>query len=167
MAKYRHVYTSFWEDAKVMEKFTPEDKFFYLYLLTNPHTRQIGVYKLPLKLMTFELGYSYESVKSLLNRFISHHSLIEHNEETSEIAIKNWGKYNLVNSGKPIMDLINKELELIEDISLLEYVEQSINNSSIRKLIDDFMERKYSKSAELQETRDVDEAYDGTYHARL
>lgn len=58
--------------------------------------------------------------------------------------------------GKPIMDLINKELELIEDISLIDYVEKSVINGSIRKLIDDFVEMKKPNSYEESETRDVD-----------
>ncbi|MDT8717627.1 hypothetical protein IAI10_13220 [Clostridium sp. 19966] len=56
MAKYRHIYTSFWDDQKVMENFTPEDKYFYLYILTNSRTTQIGVYRLPKKIISFEMG---------------------------------------------------------------------------------------------------------------
>lgn len=134
MAKYRHIYISFWEDPKVMDNFTPEDKLFYLYLLTNPHTTQIGVYKLTKKSMAFELGYTSESINSLLNRFINHHKLIMYNEETREIAIKNWGKFNLTNSGKPILDLVKKELEQVEDISLLQFIAEGIPNDSIRNL---------------------------------
>ena len=32
MARYRNVSTSFWEDNKVVDDFTPEDKYIYLYL---------------------------------------------------------------------------------------------------------------------------------------
>ena len=35
MAIYRNVQTSFWTDPKVADDFTPEDKFFYLYLFTR------------------------------------------------------------------------------------------------------------------------------------
>ena len=38
MAIYRNVQLSFWTDNKVEDDFTPEDKYFYLYLLTNPQT---------------------------------------------------------------------------------------------------------------------------------
>lgn len=46
MAIFRQVHTSFWNDVKVQEDFTPEDKYFFLYLLTNPQTKQIGVYQI-------------------------------------------------------------------------------------------------------------------------
>ena len=38
MAVYRSVHLSFWTDNKVEDDFTPEDKYFYIYLLTNPQT---------------------------------------------------------------------------------------------------------------------------------
>ncbi len=37
MAKYRMVRTEFWENP-VVEEMTPEEKYFYLYLLTNSKT---------------------------------------------------------------------------------------------------------------------------------
>ena len=82
MAKFRMVYTEFWTDSKVVEEFTPEDKYFYLYLLTNPNTTQIGIYEITKKQMAFDMGYSLESVDSLLDRFINHHKLIKYNPET-------------------------------------------------------------------------------------
>ncbi|WP_285858851.1 hypothetical protein [Neobacillus niacini] len=35
MAKYRIVRTDFWKNPVVMEEMTPEEKYFYLYLLTK------------------------------------------------------------------------------------------------------------------------------------
>ena len=32
MAIYRPVHVTFWQDPKVIEEMTPEDKLFYLYL---------------------------------------------------------------------------------------------------------------------------------------
>lgn len=142
MAKYRYVYTNFWEDPKVMENFTPEDKYFYLYLLTNPRTTQIGVYKLPKKMMAFELGYANESIRSLLDRFSNYHKLIKYNDETCEIAIKNWGKFNLTNAGKPVLDLIKSELVVVEDISLLQFVAEGISNEVIKSLFANYIAAK-------------------------
>ena len=45
MAIFRKLHTAFWQDAKVIEELTPEDKFFFIYLLTNPATTQIGIYQ--------------------------------------------------------------------------------------------------------------------------
>ncbi|WP_231597694.1 hypothetical protein [Bacillus sp. SA1-12] len=46
MAKYRMVRTEFWRDSIALDEMTPEDKYFYLYLLTNPKTTQIGIYRI-------------------------------------------------------------------------------------------------------------------------
>jgi hypothetical protein len=156
MAQFRYVYTSFWEDPKVVENFTPEDKFFFIYLLTNPHTTQIGIYKITKKLISFELGYSIESVNSLMSRFEEHHKVIRYNEETRELAIKNWGKFNLRKGGKPVVDCIIKEFKSVEDKSLIAYVAGSIANPSIKFL---FMEelKKYSISVEENVPKTVDE----------
>jgi hypothetical protein len=96
MAKFRMVRTDFWKNPIVSEEMTPEDKFFYLYLLTNPHTTQIGIYKITKKQMAFDLGYSIESVHSLMERFINHHKLIRYNPETRELAIRTVCKFGRV-----------------------------------------------------------------------
>lgn len=145
MAKYRYVYTNFWEVPKVSENFTPEDKLFFLYLLTNPHTTQIGVYRITTKLMSFELGYSIESVNSLLSRFEEHHKLIKYNKETREIAIKSWGKFNLNKGGKPVEDCLNKEFTKVEDKSLLVYVMDSIKNATVKQLFINELEKDTAK----------------------
>lgn len=44
--KYRMVRTDFWKNPIVSEEMTPVDKYFYLYLLTNPDTTQIESIKL-------------------------------------------------------------------------------------------------------------------------
>ena len=46
MAIYRHVHVEFWKDPKVLEELTPEDKLFFIYLLTNPNTTQMGFIRL-------------------------------------------------------------------------------------------------------------------------
>ena len=82
---FRLVYTSFWDDPKVIEEMTPEDKYFYLYLLTNTNTNMIGIYEITKKQMAFQLGYSIEAVNSLIDRFAKHYKLIEYDAEKREI----------------------------------------------------------------------------------
>ena len=57
MATYRQIYISFWSDTKVCDDFSPEDKYFYIYLLTNPHTNICGCYEISSSQMAQELGY--------------------------------------------------------------------------------------------------------------
>jgi DnaD/phage-associated family protein len=134
MAKYRHVHVDFWQDAKVVEEMTPEDRYFYIYLLTNPNTTQIGIYQITKKQMAFELGYSIETINKLLDRFEKVHEVIRYNPDTREIAIINWGKYNLVKGGKPILDCVRRELSEVKDKSMIAVVAQKIPNENIKSL---------------------------------
>ena len=100
MATYRTIYLSFWTDAKVDDDFTPEDKYFYLYLLTNPHTNICGCYEISMRQMVRETGYNEDSVKRLLDRMEKVHEVIKYDSDTKEVLIPNWGKYNWHNSPK-------------------------------------------------------------------
>lgn len=130
MAKYRQVYCEFWKDTKVSEEMTPEDRYFMLYLLTNSHANQIGVYEISKKVMAFELGYTQESVNAVIDRFVNHHKLVKYNPETREVAVRNWGRYNFVRGGKPVLDLMNSELRKVKDISLVQWVFESYVGSA-------------------------------------
>lgn len=138
----RIVDTSFWNDEKVVERFTPEDRYFMLYLLTNPHSTQLGIYQITKRHMAFELGYSVEAVSALIDRFQNRYGIIKYSTETSEVAIKNYLKYSIVKGGKPVEDLLIKELALIKDKSLLRYVYDNIHDcETLNETIKGFLPR--------------------------
>lgn len=134
MAIFRHIQTAFWKDPKIIEDMTPEDRLFFLYILTNPSTTQIGVYNITKKQMAFELGYSIEVINSLVNRFENQHNVIRYNEETREICIINWGKYNLNKGGKPIIDCVKKEVSQVKDKSLLKLIADKTEKHEIKDI---------------------------------
>ncbi len=119
MAK-RVVSTVFWEDEKVVDMFSPEDKYFMLYLLTNPRTTSIGIYALPVKIAAFDLGYSIDSVKVLLERFENKYKMIVYSKEQQEVAVLNTLRYSISKGGKPIEDMVLREIEKVKNISSLE-----------------------------------------------
>ncbi|MFW6121084.1 MAG: replication protein [Petrotogales bacterium] len=123
MAKYRYVHTSFWEDSFVVQ-LSPEDKYFYLYILTNTKTTQCGIYELPKKIIQFETGYNIETIDKLLKRFKQYDKII-YSEKTQEIAILNWPKYNYTIS-QTIIKRINKELKQVRDNQLVEAVMRNL-----------------------------------------
>lgn len=128
MGVKRIVDTSFWTDDKVIELFSPEDKLFMLYVITNPHTTQLGIYHINKKNMAFELGYSLDTVSVLLDRFENKYQIIRYSNETNEIAIKNYLKHSIVKGGKPVEDLLIKEINQIKDKSLLKYIFNNIKD---------------------------------------
>ncbi|MGL5329982.1 MAG: DnaD domain protein [Peptostreptococcaceae bacterium] len=152
MALFRHVRTEFWKDEKVLEEMTPEDKLFFLYILTNSNTTQIGIYKIPRKQIAFELGYSVETINTLIDRFENYYKVIRYNQQTREIAIKRWGKYNLVKGGKPIIDCVKKEVSEVKDRSLLAYVAEHISKEDIRKEFEKYIDDTYNDSLDSKFT---------------
>ena len=102
MAIYRNIQLSFWTDNKVLDEFTPEDKYFYLYLLTNPHTNICGCYEISYKSMVDDTGYNKDTCIRLLERFENVHNVIRFNSETKEVLILNWHKYNWSKSPKTL-----------------------------------------------------------------
>lgn len=92
MAKYRQVHVSFWQDTFVLD-LTPEEKYFYLYLMTNSKTSACGIYELPKKVIELETGYNRETVDKLLGRFIEY-GKVKYSELTKEIYLPNWIKFN-------------------------------------------------------------------------
>lgn len=137
----RIVDVQFWNDDKVLEYFSPEDKLFMLYLMTNPHTTQLGIYPINKKHMSFELGYTIDVINVLLDRFENKYEMIRYSNETKEIAIKNYLKHSIIKGGKPVEDCLTKEIKQVKDKSLLSYVYSNIKdcetlNDTVRKVIE-------------------------------
>lgn len=112
MAKYRQIHIEFWQDGFVLD-LTPEEKYFYLYLMTNSKTTQCGIYELPKRIIETETGYNRETVDKLLQRFVDYGKIIYH-EPTKEIMILNWIKFNWINSPK-VISLVKKELANVKN----------------------------------------------------
>lgn len=136
----RIVDTEIWNSQVFIEEFTPEDKYFYLYLLTNTHTSQLGVYKIVKKLMAFETGYSIDTINLLIDRFENTYGMIKYNRETSEISIKNYLKHSIVKGGKPVFDCLIKDSQKVVDKNLIEFAVTSLlNDEEVSATIKDFI----------------------------
>ena len=121
MALYRSVLMGFWTDTKVVDEFTPEDRYFYLYLFTNPHTNLCGCYELSIKQAADELGYSRDTTMNLLSRFEKVHKVIRYSAETKEVLLLNWHKYNWTKSDK-FISAVNTEIGKVKDSSFKQYL---------------------------------------------
>ena len=123
MAIYRNVSLSFWEDNKIVDDFTYKDKYFLLYLLTNPHTNLIGCYEISVKQMSNELGLDKSEVEELLTRMEQVHQVIFYAGETKEVLIKNWHKYNWTKSEK-LLKKVESLIKYIKSKKLRNYMEE-------------------------------------------
>ena len=141
MAKFRQIQTDFWSNPYVQEEMTPEDKFFYLYLMTNEKSTQIGIYKITKKQIAFDMGYSIESVGNLLKRFMEQHKLIKYDSETREIILLEWAKTNLNKGGKPFEDLILSELKEVKQKEFIKIIYNQCEKEEIKKIIEKYIDK--------------------------
>ena len=125
MATFRKVHTAFWSDSFTQE-LTPEQRYFYLYLLTNENTTQCGIYEITKRKMCFDTGYNIDTICKYLE-FFTGRDKVRYNVDTCEIAIKNWRKYNDQTSPK-VQACINKEVIFVKDDELLEYMDYKKHN---------------------------------------
>ena len=130
MAIYRKIQMTFWTDSKVVDAFTPEDKYFYLYLMTNPHTNLCGCYEVSTKQISDETGYTKETVERLIDRMENTHEVIRYSKNTKEILILNWFKYNWTKScdfQKPLL----KEIDNVKNPDFKTFLENTIDSLGI------------------------------------
>ena len=119
MAVYRNVHTSFWQDDFVLS-LDPQEKYFYLYLITGSKTSLSGIYEMSPRLVAFETGMSVEEVENLLDKFEAY-GKIKRSETTNEICIVNWLRYNSSKSPK-LKKAIEDSLEKVKDRVLIGYL---------------------------------------------
>ena len=166
----RIVDTSFWTDGKV-DEFSPEDKYFMLYLLTNPFSTQLGIYEISIKQVAFQLGYSTDTVRVLLDRFENKYGMILFSQATNEVAIKNFLRHSIVKGGAPVRDCLIKELKKVKNRELIATVFAHIKNSealneTVKNIIAEYEEKNgtlyYSNEKENDNENDNDN--DVSYH---
>jgi len=126
MADYRYIRCRFWSDPDMAEM-SPEDRYFYLYLLTNEHTSQCGIYELAIRTMAFETGYNTDTIGKLIAR-LEATGKVKYNPTTREIAIKNWAKYNTTSSPK-VQTRIENELTSVKDKELVAFCKHTGDGS--------------------------------------
>lgn len=122
MAIYRNVHVSFWNDTKIIDEMTPEDRYFMLYILSNPHTNQVGCYEISIRDISKETGYTEESVKKLLDRFEKKLKVARYSKKTKELLVLNWYKYNWTSSPK-VRACIEKELKTVKNKEFREFID--------------------------------------------
>ena len=120
--KYRILHTTFWNEDPDMYELTPEQKYFYIYILTGPQTKQCGISVFSLKIASDQTGYNKDTLSKLIKLFEEDFKKIKYNPETKELAIRNWARWNYYGKNSKVKVCIEKELKLVKDKELIEYV---------------------------------------------
>lgn len=165
----RIVDTSFWTDGKV-DDFSPEDKYFMLYLLTNQFSTQLGIYEISIKQVAFQIGYSIDAVKVLLDRFENKYGIIIFSPATNEVAIKNFLRHSIIKGGAPVRDCLIKEIKKVKNKELIARVFAHIKdsaslNETVKRIIAEYEEKNgvLSYSNEKENENDNDNENEVSY----
>ena len=142
----RVVDSAFWRDSKVEEEFTPEDKYFMLFLLTNPATTQLGIYEMSIKNAAYYMGYSLDTVRSLIERFEKTYGVVIWSADTREIAVKNFLRHSIIKGGAPVRDCLIKEMKSVKNKTLISKVFSHIKqyedlNETVKNIIAEYEEK--------------------------
>lgn len=116
---YRKIHDEFWTDPD-MEEYTRDQKYFYLYLITNPKVNQIGLYEFSIRRAAFETGFTVDEINDLISFFIDEGKIIL-SQKTKEILVVKFWFHNQSRSPK-MKAHVNQLLSEIKDTSLIQYI---------------------------------------------
>lgn len=122
----RMIDTELWNNSDIIENFTAEDRYFWLYLLTNPHNSICGVMKYSPALIARDMGYHKDCVQNLVYRFETVHKAIVVDKNTNELVIVNWGKFNW-NKSKDILATVSSNAKKIFSDTIRAIVMDKVN----------------------------------------
>ena len=128
MTNYKQIDMRFWQNDFVLG-LTPEERYFYMYLVTNTMANKCGIYKFNMKVAELETGYTAEIIEKQLESFEGYGKIVV-SRTTKEIMLVNWFKHNFKNNKKTILE-INKELKDVK------------NKDFIQQLYDICLDREY------------------------
>ena len=143
MARKAPVDSSIWTNGK-FDEFSPEDKYFLCYLLTNPFLNQLGIFNISVKQAAFQMGYSVDAFKVLLERFENKYGMILFSPETNEIAILNSLRHSVITGGKPVEDCIRQDMAKVKNKELIDAVFSRLYgrdglNATVKKIVESYV----------------------------
>ena len=119
MEVFTKVERGYWQDEFILE-LTPEQKFFYLYLMSNSKVNTLGAYVFPMTMSALELGYNRDTVKKLLDHFIEAGKIM-YDETTNEVFLLNWPKRNW-NKRTATLRALKKDVDALKSPVLREKI---------------------------------------------
>lgn len=122
----RMIDTDLWNNEDIIENFTAEDKYFWLYLLTNPHNKMCGVLKNSPALIARDMGLHKDTIVNLIYRFERVHKVIACDKETNEIFILNWHKFNWTKSPK-VISIVEREKNDVKSTYISSLIEDRLS----------------------------------------
>jgi len=116
MAGYRQLHTRMWSSDQWFADLTPENKLLFIYLFSNERASVIGLYELPLRVMSFETGLTQDTILTGLTGF-SKADKVHYDRTTGVVWVRNMFKYQGSTSPK-LRERIKSDLRAVPDCEL-------------------------------------------------
>lgn len=172
MAISRPVCTKLWHEKFFCEEMNIVDKLMYIYLRTNPSFDQLGIYKLPIRVIAIETNLSIDEVKDCLNRLENNYSVIKYSYKTEEIAILDYYEEGIISEKitfkscfnnisrkvkdkNLVLEMYKKSLSIIDDREVFNFVQEKLKECCIKcKLLEE--QDKNNDNSIQQQNEDYD-----------
>ena len=121
MGLYRAFNPRFWTDPKIENKLDKDERYLYLYLITNPNANLCGCYEISLRRIAYETALDSAEIVLKLIRKLEAKKFIKFSEQTHEILMLHWASNNWTSSDKLDKPIFN-ELQKISDKEFQKYI---------------------------------------------
>lgn len=165
MAKYRMISTSMWEDEWYVT-LNVESRYLWGYFLTNSHTNLCGIYKLPLRIISFETLLKESKISQIISTFSPKMFYID-----GWVFLPNFQKHQKLTNPKvkrgieiemsKIPDQIHKKIYTMDSLSI-GYVQPTSHlnlNLNLNSLIKDIKEEPAAQIETINKEQQVIDAF--------
>ena len=128
MADYRYFKTIFWNDPYIKDECkTVSEKELFIWLFTNGHSTQAGIYPISTKTISEETGISLGRVKEIFGKFIKDRKI---KYQDKVLWVINFLKHQPNKSSK-VLKRIAEDLEQLDNHPLVEEFLEKYNHLEI------------------------------------
>lgn len=113
---------SFWTDED-SKRWSDEHKLFALYLLTGPHRKTEGLYRLPVLYMAADIGWRQEDVEEALRFLEEECGWLSYDAEVEVVFIRRALSYTPPENANQVKNAVRNVLELPHTALLDEFME--------------------------------------------
>jgi hypothetical protein len=142
MSKYKPLYSNLWNDPD-FEKYTPQEKLIYIFLITNQAVEKSGIYKITVKQISFYTDCNKSIINDFINKLINDNK-IKYDFEKGIIFIKNVFKFQkgMIKNKKIMFISLLKNYQMVKTDFWQEFFNLYINDEIINEFINDAINKE-------------------------
>jgi len=155
MSKYKPLYSNLWNDPD-FEKYTPQEKLIYIFLITNQAVEKSGIYKITIKQISFYTDCNKSIINDFINKLINDNK-IKYDFEKGVIFIKNVFKFQkgMIKNKSVTIDITDEAIDDLVDKGF----DPKMGARPLQRVIDDEIKRPLSRQLLFGDLKDGGSAH--------